>query len=1153
VVHFTKLRIAGFKSFVDATEFEIQKGLTGIVGPNGCGKSNLLEGLRWCMGESSARQMRGGGMDDVIFNGTSERPARNVAEVILHLDNRDRSAPAAFNDLEEIEICRRIERESGSAFSVNGKDVRARDVQLLFADLSSGARSTAVVSQGRIGAIIQAKPPERRLLLEEAAGITGLHSRRHEAELKLRAAEQNLARLDDVIVALQNQLQGLKRQARQASRYRNLSDHIRRAEALAYHMRWQHATLERVAASVRLAEVEAEIHALTVEAAQAATALAEAGAVLPGLRQAEAAAAAERHRAVVEGEAVAAEEQRVAQATRDAEARLAQIDADRAREEALLADAVAALETLSAEKVQLDAVAAGAADELREADARAAATRTEVETLDANVTALTRKIASDEAKRGELARRIAEAEKRLADIARRGAEVAAEIAALEETVRAASGTGEDEALAAAQANYERAQVEMEAAEHARSAAEAEAETAKRAAEAAGETLARLRAEEKGLRAVLAQIAQGQHAPILDRVSVEGGYEAALGAALGEDLSASLDAGAPRSWQAPPDHPLPPTLPDGAVPLAKFVTAPPALARRLAQIGVVADEAAAAALLPQLVQGQRLVTKAGALWRWDGFKKSADAPAAAVAQLKQMSRLRELEAELAGHDTAAHAARDLATEAQAKSHVAFEKLRLLRDAAKRALSSLTFAREEQARTMRIAAERNARLGALAEARTRAEADHAEAEARLDEARGAVAALPSSDADLAALAEQRTMLEQRRTALAEQQHAANRLAAEAEARSRRLSAIAAEEQSWAGRRAGGERQMQALAERRTATETEIADLAARPAALAERRGALVAAADAAEARRREAADRLAESEAHQAEHDKVLKGLEARLADAREARGRGEGAVAQAEHVMTEITERILERLAVAPEGALALADLKEGQEIPPQADVERRLERLVHERETMGPVNLRAEQEADELEQQIASYESEKTDLVGAIDRFRRAIAELNREGRERLLASFAAVNAHFEKLFTRLFGGGRAHLQLIENEDPLQSGLEVMAQPPGKKLQSLSLLSGGEQALTALSLLFAVFLTNPAPICILDEVDAPLDDANVDRFCTLVEEIASQTGTRFLIVTHHRMTMARMHRLYGVTMAERGVSRLVSVDLEQAERLREAA
>jgi chromosome segregation protein len=237
----------------------------------------------------------------------------------------------------------------------------------------------------------------------------------------------------------------------------------------------------------------------------------------------------------------------------------------------------------------------------------------------------------------------------------------------------------------------------------------------------------------------------------------------------------------------------------------------------------------------------------------------------------------------------------------------------------------------------------------------------------------------------------------------------------------------------------------------------------------------------------------------------------------------------------------------------MAELRERDTIPAAAEVERRLERLLHERETMGPVNLRAEEEADTLANQIGTYESERSDLVGAIDRFRRAIAELNREGRDRLLASFEAVNGHFGRIFTRLFGGGRAHLELIEGEDPLDSGLEVMASPPGKKLQSLSLLSGGEQALTALSLLFAVFLTNPAPICILDEVDAPLDDANVDRFCTLVDEIAAETSTRFLIVTHHRMTMARMHRLYGVTMEERGVSRLVSVDLEQAQTLREAA
>jgi chromosome segregation protein len=1152
VVQFTKLRLAGFKSFVDATEFEIQLGLTGIVGPNGCGKSNLLEGLRWCMGESSARQMRGGGMDDVIFNGTSERPARNIAEVTIHLDNRARSAPAAFNEFDELEICRRIERESGSAYSVNGKEVRARDVQLLFADLSSGARSTAIVGQGRVSAIIQAKPPERRLLLEEAAGITGLHSRRHEAELKLRAAEQNLARLDDVIVALANQLQGLKRQARQASRYRNLSDHIRRAEALAYHLRWQRATAEREAAQARLAEIEREIKALAAEAACASTALAEAGAALPGLRQSEAAAAAERHRAMVEAEAVEAEERRVEQARREAEARLAQIAADRRREEALIADADAALARLADERAALARDAGDEAGLRAIAGERAATTRREVEALDAAVTERMRKIAADDARRAELARRIEEGARRLAELERRAGEAEAGIRMVDEALAAAAGAGEDDALAAAGVAYERAQAELDAAEQARTAAEAEFAEARRAAEAAGEALARLGAEAKGLRAVLAQAPQ-PHAPVLDRIGVAAGYEAALGAALGEDLSASLDPDAPRAWHVPADHPFPPALPAGAASLADFVTAPPALARRLAQIGVVEDEAAALPLLPQLVQGQRLVSKAGALWRWDGLRKTADAPAAATTTLLQMSRLRELDSEAAMQEATTRAARERATEAQAKSQLAFEKLRLLRDAAKRALSTLTFAREEAARRQRVDAERGARRAALAETAERLARDRAEAEALLAEARAAAAALPASDADKAALDEARGHLECRRAELAEQQLAANRLAAEAEARQRRLAVVAEEGQSWTQRRAGGERQLAALAERGGVAQAEIADLSARPAALAERRNALLAAADEAEARRREAADRLAEAESLQAELDKALKGIEHRLADAREARGRGEGALAQAEHTIAEVTARIAERLDTAPEAALVLAELKEGQEIPPQADVERRLERLVHERETMGPVNLRAEQEAEELETQIASYESEKTDLVGAIERFRRAIAELNREGRERLLASFAAVNGHFESLFARLFGGGRAHLQLIENEDPLQSGLEVMASPPGKKLQSLSLLSGGEQALTALSLLFAVFLTNPAPICILDEVDAPLDDANVDRFCTLVEEIAKETGTRFLIVTHHRMTMARMHRLYGVTMAERGVSRLVSVDLQQAERLREAA
>ncbi len=1152
MVQFAKLRLTGFKSFVEPTEFEIAPGMTGIVGPNGCGKSNLLEALRWCMGESSARQMRGGGMDDVIFNGTTERPARNIAEVSLSLDNRDRTAPAAYNSIDEIEIVRAIERESGSSYRVNGRDVRAQDVKLLFADISSGPRSTAIVGQGRVGAIINAKPVERRLLLEEAAGITGLHSRRHEAELKLRAAEQNLARLDDVVITLQNQLQGLKRQARQASRYRNLSDHIRRAEALAYHLRWRQVEAELADSRARLAAIESEIQQLTSASAQAATALAEAGAVLPGLRHEEAAAAAERQRALVEQRAVEAETQRIVQQREDAERRLAQIVADHGRETALIGDADAALARLAEEHAGLVQAEADDADARRHATARAEEGAAAVVALEEVVADLMRKIAADEARRNELARRLREAELRLADLTRRIAETDKERAALEDAVRAADGSAESAALAEADTAYHRIQGDAEAAEQARATAEAEAAAARRLAEAANERLAQLRAEENGLRAVV-ETPAGEFPPVLDRIGVEQGYEPALGAALGDDLGASLQDGAPLQWRAGDGAATTLEFPAGTETLAKHVVGPPALDRRLAQIAVVEDEAAAQPLIGQLQQGQRLVTKTGALWRWDGLFKSASAPAPAAARLVQLNRMRELESERGDAQIAARAAELQAIEAQARSQIAFEKLRLLRENMRQALSSLNFAREQEARAQRAAADRNARLKALLETAERLAQEQADAADFLAAAEVERDAMSAPDAGKAALAHGQETLRARRAAHAEQMQIANRLIAEADARGRRTAAIADEQASWTSRKAGGELQRMALDERRVATEADIAQLAARPAELQLQRNALADLAQAAEARRQDAADRLALAETRQAEHDKALKQLEARLADARELRGRNEGAVAQAERGLGEITQRIADRLNCPPDGALALAEIKDGHEIPPQPDVERRLERLIHERETMGPVNLRAEEEADELEKQINTFESERADLMGAIERFRRAISDLNREGRERLLASFNDVNTHFEKLFTRLFGGGKAYLELVEGDDPLNAGLEVMASPPGKKLQSLSLLSGGEQALTALSLLFAVFLTNPAPVCILDEVDAPLDDANVDRFCNLVSDIAKDTGTRFLIVTHHRMTMARMNRLFGVTMTERGVSQLVSVDLEQAEAWREAA
>ena len=378
----------------------------------------------------------------------------------------------------------------------------------------------------------------------------------------------------------------------------------------------------------------------------------------------------------------------------------------------------------------------------------------------------------------------------------------------------------------------------------------------------------------------------------------------------------------------------------------------------------------------------------------------------------------------------------------------------------------------------------------------------------------------------------------------------MAAEAAERRRRTEALQADGESWRQRLAGAMDREQRLSERQSAVKGEIERLASRPAELAAERARILEAIGEAETQRKHAADRLAESETRLAEADKALKQAERDLAEAREARVRFEGGLAQADEQVRHVAQQIREKLECQPEQVLALAELKEGQEPLAEDDLTYKLDRLTRERDAIGPVNLRAEQEMQELETQIEGLKTERNDLINAIQRLRHGISELNREGRERLLTSFEQVNKHFGELFTRLFGGGRAFLKLTDSEDPLEAGLEILASPPGTKLQVLSLLSGGETTLTALALLFAVFLTNPAPICVLDEADAALDDANVDRFCTLLEDIAKDTGTRFLVITHHRMTMARMHRLYGVTMVERGVSQMVSVDLGEAEKLR---
>jgi chromosome segregation protein len=1151
-VKFTRLRLIGFKSFVEPTEFLIEPGLTGVVGPNGCGKSNLVEALRWVMGEASYKNMRASGMDDVIFSGSGNRPARNTAEVSLVVDNADRKAPAALNDADILEISRRIEREAGSVYKINGRDVRARDVQLLFADASTGAHSPAMVGQGRIGELIAAKPKDRRALLEEAAGISGLHNRRHEAELRLSGAEQNLSRLDDVITEIDQQLDTLKRQARQAVRYRNLSGEIRRAEAAVLHLRWRAATEAAGEAESAQKEAVALAAARAEEQGKAARDQAVAAAALPELRDAAARAGAALTRIVSARDALEAEEARVRERLGDLDRRLVQLADDIAREERMIADNRAILVRLDEEEKGLEALNAAMGERREAAAARRRASEAALAESERPLSAVTEKLAEVTARRSQIERALAEADQRIARQRKELAVVATELGVLGGDARANDLVVERrELLAAAEAALRSAEAEAVAAEERTRTARERAGAAREPLAEAERGLGRIEAEAAALVALLKTGSTEGAVPVLDSVKVAPGYEAALGAAFGDDLDVPADGEAAAHWRAVAPLPDDASLPEGIAPLAAHVEAPAVLLRSLAQVGLVSREDGLR-LQPALKPGQRLVSREGDLWRWDGYVAAAEAPTAAAQRLASRNRLAELDGLVVGAREVVAARKAELEAASLAAREAETSERTAREAWRQAQRAVDAARSELAAAEREAARLATRRSALDEAHARLTAGIGEAEAARQAQAALLAETPAPASFESDIAAARGRVGEDRAALAEARAAVESLAREAEMRTGRLATIAVERKSWHERAANAEAQIATLGARRTEAEAERERLSEEPAKIEAKRRALLSEIAAAEAAQAAAADRLAVAEATLAEADRVARAALDALAEAREQRGRAEERVVAAKERVAEVAARIAEALDCAPEEAASLAGLKPDMAVPELADIEARLERYRQERERLGAVNLRAEEEANEVAGRRDALVGERDDLVAAIQRLRQGIGSLNREGRERLLAAFGTVNAHFQRLFTHLFGGGTAELQLTESDDPLEAGLEILARPPGKKPQSMTLLSGGEQALTAMALIFAVFLTNPAPICVLDEVDAPLDDANVERFCNLLDEMARSTDTRFVTITHNPITMSRMNRLFGVTMAERGVSQLVSVDLETAERFREA-
>ena len=1147
----TRLRLLGFKSFVEPTEILVEPGLTGVVGPNGCGKSNLLEALRWAMGETSYKSMRGQAMDDVIFGGSQFRPARNTAEVTLFIDNSKRTAPAEFNDADTLEVTRRIEREVGSAYRVNGKDARARDIRLLFEDAATGARSPALVRQGRIGEIVNAAPQERRRMLEDAAGIAGLHSRRHEAELRLKATEANLQRLGDLISEISTQLQALRRQARQAQRYREISGKIRETEALLHHLHWvaacAHVEREEAAFQVALGTVAQE----TKAEGEALRRQAEAAEELQPLRYEEAARAAVVHRLSVEREALEREEARAKSRQAELETRLAQASRDLAREEEHIAEAEGMLRRLEHEARRLEEASSRDHGEPQLRDAAALAARA-LATAEGAFAAATEELAKARAEWGNVEAEHTELQERITLLERQSGDIAGELARLE----VSSGIGTSlPALNADLARHstlvETLEIELVACEAREEAAHAGEAGSRAAAASVKLQVQELQTELATLLKLLKPAGKGDWAPIAEEVHVGMGYEQALGASLGDELDAASDEASPAHWRVTASE-GDPVLPEGAIPLNHFVSAPAALKRRLAQIGVV-DRAQGKALQAKLKPGQRLVSKKGDLWRWDGYSVAAGAASAAGARLIERSRLESLNAETEAAETRHHAAEAAVALAADRTHATVEATKALRHKVRQARDELGRIRDAIAAAEHESLAQSKQLGALAEAETRTLAS-------LEETRAALAKVESVRNELVALSALEEVLERTRSDAVENRsaHACAEAAVqgfEREVRLRRdrLEAIGAEQELWGNRIAKSREQIETLRAREAETRSDLSALANLPAEIEQQRGRLLDAISAAERERSKSADDLALAETELERREKALREVQEKLAIARETWARNEARLEAARERRSETAHAIREQLDCTPEACLQLAGVKPGTPLPGPAEVEGRLTKLRGDRERLGGVNLRAEEEEVELTARLEDMERERADVEQAIVRLRQGIANLNREGRKRLLEAFDTVNLHFQRLFQTLFGGGSAELQLVECDDPLESGLEILACPPGKRPQVLTLLSGGEKALTALALIFAVFLTNPSPICVLDEVDAPLDDANVERFCLLIEEMANETDTRFLIITHHPLTMSRMSRLFGVTMAERGVSQLVSVDLETAERLRDAS
>ena len=1141
---FQSVRISGFKSFLEPTEIQMNLGLTGVVGPNGCGKSNIVEAIKWIMGENSARQMRGDGMDDVIFSGTNERPSRNFAEVSIKLDNSEKKAPAIFNHYDEIEITRKIEREKGSVYRVNGKQVRARDIQLIFADNGTGARSSGIVGQGRIAQIIDSNPEDRRVILEEAANIKGLHSRRHEAELKLKGASDNLDRLSDIEQTYKEQLIELEKQGRKAARYRSVGERIRKAEATLFFNLMNNAKKEANDLEIQLKKANENVSQGQIKVAEHIKSQLHLANKIPDLKKDEAEKAATLQTLNITKIKLDEEKSSAQNTLQNIINQINLINNDIARESEIKEDAKKSLSTLLTEEKNLKEDSENFSTKITKATDLVKKLRSISDAADEKLSTITSEIYSIKSDKSDLEKRINNLKQKIEVTQNQLANFNIEDDKnrfkldKEKIINLKKLIQENNQL------NDGYKVELEKLEKLETRLIEEKNTAVF-------EFNKVNLEFDSLSTLLGRDTLNSNT-LEKTIGNINNLEEAIGSVLGETLLAPIlsdDQSTENTtyWRDDFKTISPASLPESVIPIVTKITKSSILDTALKGVGIVNNKEIAFKLQKKLTFGQALTTPSGGLWRWDGFVQPQGVQNSYSERLQQIARLRLLQNKLPSLE-----------ENQSLSEKRLDECINNIKKYKDDLSNL------QVKLSSLISESNQ----LELQNTKVESKLLSSEALIKELKNTERMSLEELSELekefnnslnlpSLLAEElkvRNNADQSRNELTDAMAAEQQIKSEESFQSRNLIQLGHQKENWKVREEEAKTRLISLEERLKTSQDEKNRLSTLPESFEKKEAELNIKIEEAISNRNIAADQLVKNETSLNDADKQVREAEKVVSTLREEMIKIEALLNLSKAKIQNIEERVFEKLKIKSTELNKFINTKEeDQPIKSIEILEKTLQRLLNERETLGAVNLRAEDEMNEMLNKIEVMSKERVDLEEAIAKLRSGIFELNKEGRQRLKESFEEVNENFKQLFQKLFGGGNAELRLVGNEDPLQAGLEVLASPPGKKMQLLSLLSGGEQALTAISLIFSVFLCNPAPICILDEVDAPLDDTNVGRFCDLLNQIVDETNTYFMVITHHRLTMAKMDRLFGVTMEQKGISKLVSVDLEQASRIRDIA